>query len=73
MEDTDGRLFILKGYIPIIEWSNKKLMAMKDEEWEILNRKALGSNTTKLGSISSFQYLERKDKEGFDGCVDQIV
>jgi hypothetical protein len=25
------------------------------------------------GSVGGFQYLERKDNEGFDGCVGQIV
>jgi hypothetical protein len=25
------------------------------------------------GSVGGFQYFERKDNEGFDGCVGQIV
>jgi hypothetical protein len=49
----------------------KKLTAMKDEEWEIFDRKALGM--AEPGSVGGFQYLERKDNEGFDGCVGQIV
>ena len=42
MEDVDGRLFISEGSIPTIERSSKESGAMKDEEWEILDRKALG-------------------------------
>jgi hypothetical protein len=51
----------------------KKPAAMKDEEWEILDRKALGTIRLKPGSIGGFQYFERKDNEGFDGHVGQIV
>jgi hypothetical protein len=50
----------------------KKLMAMKDEEWEILDRKALGT-MAKPGSVGGFQYFQRKDNEGFDGRIGQIV
>ena len=25
MEDADGRLFILEGFIPTIEWNNKEV------------------------------------------------
>jgi hypothetical protein len=28
---------------------------------------------TKPDSVGGFQYLERKDNEGFDGCIGQIV
>jgi hypothetical protein len=51
----------------------KKPTTMKDEEWEILDRKALGTIRTEPGSVGGFQYLERKDNEGFDGCIGQIV
>jgi hypothetical protein len=48
---------------------------MKDEEWEILDRKALGSRNdmAEPGNVGGFQYFERKDNEGFDGHVGQIV
>jgi hypothetical protein len=42
MEDADGRLFISEGSIPTIGWNRKEVMTMKDEEWEVLDRKALG-------------------------------
>ena len=41
----------------------KKPMAMKDEEWDILDRRDI------LGSVGGFQYFKRKDNEGFDGRV----
>jgi hypothetical protein len=47
----------------------KKSTAMKDEEWEVLDRKALGTIWTEPGSIDGFQYFERKDNEGVDGCI----
>jgi hypothetical protein len=47
----------------------KKSMAMKDEEWEVLDRKALGTIRLSLASIDGFQYFERKDNEGVDGCI----
>jgi hypothetical protein len=47
----------------------KKPMAMKDEEWEILDRKALGTIRLSLAAFGGFQYFERKDNEGSDGCV----
>jgi hypothetical protein len=68
MEDADGRLFISEGSIPTIGWNNKELMAMKDEEWEVLDRKALGT-IYEPGSVGGFQYFERKDNEGFDGRI----
>ena len=51
----------------------KKSAAMKDEEWEILDRKCSRNDTAEPGSVSGFQYFERKDNEGFDGCAGQIV
>jgi hypothetical protein len=36
-------------------------------------QKGSRNDTTKPGSIGGFQYFERKDNKGFDGCVGQIV
>jgi hypothetical protein len=46
----------------------KKLMTMKDEEWEVLDRKAR-NDTVVPGSVSGFQYFKRKDNEGSDGGI----
>jgi hypothetical protein len=35
----------------------KKPMAMKDEEWEILDRKGSRNDMVELGSTSGFQYF----------------
>jgi hypothetical protein len=51
----------------------KKSAAMKDEEWEILDRKALGTIRLSLAASVAFNIFERKDNEGFDGCAGQIV
>jgi hypothetical protein len=42
MEDAYGSLFIAKGSIPTVVQNSKEAGATKDEEWEILDRKALG-------------------------------
>jgi hypothetical protein len=45
---------------------SKQPMSMKDEEWEVLDRKALGMIRLVPGSIDGFQYFKRKDNRGFD-------
>jgi hypothetical protein len=47
----------------------KKSTTMKDEEWEVLDRKALGMIRLSLATSSGFQYFERKYNEGVDGCI----
>jgi hypothetical protein len=44
----------------------KQSMSMKDEEWEILDRKALGTIRLVPGSVGGFQYFKRNDNEGSD-------
>jgi hypothetical protein len=51
----------------------KNLAAMKDEEWDILDRKALGTIRLSLAASVAFNISKEKDNEGFDGCVGQIV
>jgi hypothetical protein len=46
----------------------KNMTAMKDEEWEILDRHTR-NDTTEPGSVSGFQYFEIKDNEEVDGCI----
>jgi hypothetical protein len=47
----------------------KKSTTMKDEEWKVLDRKALGTIRLSLASVGGFQYFERKYNEGVDGCI----
>jgi hypothetical protein len=49
-------------YLPL-DGITKKSTTMKDEEWEVLDIKELGTIWLCLGSINGFQYFERKDKE----------
>jgi hypothetical protein len=47
----------------------KKSMAMKDEKWEVLDRKALGTIRLRPSSVDGFQYFKRKYNEGADGRI----
>jgi hypothetical protein len=47
----------------------KKSTTMKEEEWEVLDRKALGMIRTEPDSVGGFQYFKGKDNEGVDGCI----
>ena len=46
---------------------------MKDEEWEVLDKKALGMIRLSLAASVAFNISKKKDNEGFDGRVGQIV
>jgi hypothetical protein len=43
----------------------KKLEAMKDEEWEILDRKALGTIWLSLAALVAFNISQEKTTKGF--------
>jgi hypothetical protein len=60
MEDADGTLFISKGSIPTIGGIEKKSTAMKDEEWEVLDRKALGMIRLSLAASVAFNISKEK-------------
>jgi hypothetical protein len=59
MEDAYGRLFISEMSTPTVGW-NRKLIAMKDEEWEFLDRKALGTIELSLAASMTFNILKEK-------------
>ena len=46
----------------------KNSMDMKDEEWEVLDKKALWTIRLSL-TASGFQYFKRKDNEGDDEWI----
>ena len=50
-------------YLPLGEKA-KHLTAMKDEEWEVLDRKALGTIRLFLASPVAFNILKEETKEG---------
>ena len=47
----------------------KQPVAMKDEEWEVLNRKALGTIRLCLASSVAFNISKRKNHRGCDECI----
>jgi hypothetical protein len=63
MEDADGRLFISEGSVPTIERSSKEASG-QDEEWEILDRKALGTIRLSLVASVAFNILKEKTTKG---------
>ena len=48
----------------------KQSVAMKDEEWEVLDRKALGTIRLCLASSGGLQYFERKNNIGCDERIE---
>jgi hypothetical protein len=63
MEDENGRLSILEGYLHTVEWKNKEVVSMKDEEWDILDRKALGTIRLCLEATMDFNISSEKIME----------
>jgi hypothetical protein len=47
----------------------KKPTTMKDEEWDILYRKALGMIRLNLETSMDFNISKKKDNEGAYGCI----
>ena len=47
----------------------KNSTAMKDEEWEVLDRKALGPIQLSLVASVDFNISKEKYNEGVDGCI----
>ena len=47
----------------------KQLAAMKDEEWGVLDIKALGTIKLVLCFINGFKYFKRKYNGGCDECI----
>jgi hypothetical protein len=60
MEYEDGILFISEGYFPTIGKTIKKPTSMKDEEWEVLDRNALGPIHMCMKASMAFNILKEK-------------
>ena len=43
MEYANGGLSVLEISVPAVGWKRKQPAAMKDEEWEVLDKKELGT------------------------------
>ena len=63
MEDANGRLSISKGSLLAIERKAKKPMSVNDEEWDILDRKALGTIQLCLTMSVDFNISSEKTTE----------
>jgi hypothetical protein len=50
----------------------KKLMAMKDEEWEILDRKALGTIWLSLAALVAFNISKEKTTKALMNALDKL-
>ena len=73
MEDEDGRLFISEGSIPTIGWNRKEVDGHEGRRMRGSSQKGNRNDTSKPSNVGGFQYFERKDNEGFDGGIGQIV
>ena len=60
MEDANGGLSVPKGSVPVVGRKSKTTMAMKDEEWEVLDRKALGTIRLCMASSVAFNISKKR-------------
>jgi hypothetical protein len=72
MEDANGRLFISEGSIPTIGRIEKKSTTMKDEEWEVLDRKALGMIRLCLAASVDFNISKEKTTKDLMKALDKL-
>ena len=54
MEDENGGLSVPERSVPVVGRKANQPAAMKDEEWEVLDRKALGTIRLCLASSVAF-------------------
>jgi hypothetical protein len=72
MEDANARLFISKGSIPTIGWNNKEVDGHEDEEWEVLDRKALGTIRLSLAASVGFNISKEKTMKELMDALDKV-
>jgi hypothetical protein len=60
MEDADGRISLSKGFMAAIGRESEEPLAMSDEDWDILDRKALGSICLCLAPSVAFNISTKK-------------
>ena len=64
MEDVDGRLSVLEIFVLTIERKAKNSTAMKDAEWEILDRKTLRTIQLCLAASVAFNISKKTTTKG---------
>ena len=72
MEDANGGLYVLEGSISNIGQKKKQPATMKDEEWEVVDRKALGTIRLCLDSSMSFNISKENTMEGVMSALDKL-
>ena len=68
MEDY---VYLKDLYLPL-DGKSKQPTAMKDEEWEVLDRKALGTIRLCLDSLVAFNILKEKTTEGVMSTLSKL-
>ena len=66
MEDANGGLSVPEGSVPVVGKKSKIPAAMKDEEWEVLDRKELGTIQLFLALLVAFNISKEKNNKGDD-------
>jgi hypothetical protein len=72
MEDADGRLFISEGSIPTIGWNRKEADDHEGQEWEVLDRKALGTIRLSLAASVAFNISKEKTTKELMDALDKL-
>ena len=73
MEDANGGLSVPEGSIPTVEKKNpKQLTIMKDEEWEVLDKKALGTIQMCLASSMASNISKEKTTKGVMSALGKL-
>ena len=73
MEDANGGLSVLEGSILIVGKKKKKQpTTMKDKEWEVLDKKELGTIRLCLDLSVAFNISKEKTTEGVMSALDKL-
>ena len=72
MEDANGGLSVPKGSIPTIGKKNKTTDDNEDKEWEVLDRKALGTIRVSLAYFVAFNISKEKTTEGVRSALGKL-
>lgn len=72
MEDVDGGLLVSEGPHVLLAGKVKKSTIMSDEDWEFLDRKALGAIRLCLTSLVAFNISQEKTTESLMNALGKL-
>ena len=72
MEGENGGIIVPEGSIPTIGKKKKQPTTMNDKEWEVLDRKALGTIRLFLDLLVAFNISKEKTMEGVMSALDKL-